>query len=183
MYNELYEAWKREREIPDIQSLSKDFYSRLNEYLAKVKEHSRMLDEKTVRAKILIREVRNVRRMVNELASLRQEKIVRIILKGEAIPADKLTQEEEKLVEGIAPPLESFQTLPKELLSGRLQQESSVLRPKHRVLRFLRETPSIIGADMKAYGPFKPEDVASIPQENARILVKQGVAVEIEVKL
>ena len=183
MYNELYEAWKREREIPDIQSLSKDFYSRLNEYLAKAKEQSRMLDEKTVRAKILIREVRNVRRMVNELVSLRQQKIVRIILTGEALPADKLTQEEETLAKGIAPSFESFQTLPKELLSGRLQQESSTQRPKHRVLRFLKETPSIIGADMKAYGPFKPEDVASIPQENARILVKQGIAVEVDVKL
>jgi DNA replication initiation complex subunit (GINS family) len=35
---------------------------------------------------------------------------------------------------------------------------------------------------MKTYGPFKPEDVASLPQENAKILVKQGVAVEVEAK-
>jgi DNA replication factor GINS len=183
MYNELYLAWKEEKENLGIQLLSKDFYSRLNEYLAKAKEQNRMLDEKTVRAKILIREARNARRMINELVSLRQQKIVRIMQTGEAVPTDKLTQEEETLVKGIAPQLESFQTLPKELLSGHLQQESSTQRPKHRILRFLKETPSIIGADMKAYGPFKPEDVASIPQENARILVKQGVAVEIEVKL
>jgi DNA replication factor GINS len=183
MYDELCQAWKREKENPEIQPLSKDFYTRLNEYLRKAKEESRMLDEKTVRAKILIREAKNVRRMVNELVSLRQQKIVRIMLTGEALTVDRLPQEEEKLVKGIAPPLESFQALPKELLSGRLQQESSAQRPRHAVLRFLIETPSIIGADMKAYGPFKPEDVASIPQENARILVKQGVAVEVEVKL
>lgn len=183
MYNELYGAWKREKENPEIQPLSKDFYLRLNEYLARAKEQSRMLDEKTVRAKILIREARNVRKMVNELVSLRQQKIAGAMLAGEAVPTDRLPQEEEILLKGIAPPFESFQALPKDLLSGRMQQGSSTQRPKHKVLRFLKETPSIIGADMKAYGPFKPEDVASIPQENAKILVKQGVAVEIEVKL
>jgi DNA replication initiation complex subunit (GINS family) len=56
-------------------------------------------------------------------------------------------------------------------------------KPKKRVLRFLQETPSIVGADMKTYGPFLPQDVASLPVENAKVLVKQRVAVEVEVKL
>jgi len=34
---------------------------------------------------------------------------------------------------------------------------------------------------MKTYGPFKPEDIASLPEENARILIKQGAAMEVEV--
>ena len=33
---------------------------------------------------------------------------------------------------------------------------------------------------MKTYGPFIVEDVASLPVENARILVKQGLAVLVE---
>ncbi len=33
---------------------------------------------------------------------------------------------------------------------------------------------------MRAYGPFKPEDIATLPKENARTLIKQGVAVEVE---
>jgi DNA replication factor GINS len=56
-------------------------------------------------------------------------------------------------------------------------------KPKKRVLRFLREVPAIIGADMKSYGPFKPEDVASVPAENAKILIKQGLAAEVEAKI
>jgi len=35
---------------------------------------------------------------------------------------------------------------------------------------------------MKTYGPFKPEDIATLPTENARILIKQGVALEVEAK-
>jgi len=34
---------------------------------------------------------------------------------------------------------------------------------------------------MKTYGPFKAEDVASLPIENANVLVKQGLAEKIEV--
>jgi DNA replication initiation complex subunit (GINS family) len=38
-----------------------------------------------------------------------------------------------------------------------------------------------MGADMKSYGPYAPEDVASLPELNARILIKQGLATLIEV--
>ncbi len=54
---------------------------------------------------------------------------------------------------------------------------------RNRVLRFLKETPVIVGADMKTYGPFQPEDVASVPAENAKVLTRQGIAVEVEVQL
>ncbi|MBC7129615.1 hypothetical protein H5T51_00135, partial [Candidatus Bathyarchaeota archaeon] len=54
-------------------------------------------------------------------------------------------------------------------------------RGKNRIIvRFLKEIPEIVGIDMKSYGPYKPEDVASLPAENAEILIKQGLAVEIE---
>ena len=51
---------------------------------------------------------------------------------------------------------------------------------KRAVLRFLRDVPAIIGADIKTYGPFKAEDVASLPVENAKVLIKQGLAEKIE---
>jgi DNA replication initiation complex subunit (GINS family) len=34
---------------------------------------------------------------------------------------------------------------------------------------------------MKTYGPFMVEDVASVPVENARILIKQGLAEMVDV--
>ena len=47
-------------------------------------------------------------------------------------------------------------------------------------IRFLKDVPTIVGADMKTYGPFKEEDVASLPAENAEVLIKRGVVVEVE---
>ncbi len=52
---------------------------------------------------------------------------------------------------------------------------------KRLTLRFTKNIPAIMGADMKSYGPFAADDVASLPALNAQILVKQGLAVLIEV--
>jgi len=52
---------------------------------------------------------------------------------------------------------------------------------KRSTIRFLKNIPAIMGADMKSYGPFVAEDVASLPPQNAQILVKQGLAVLVEV--
>jgi DNA replication factor GINS len=182
LYNELYEAWKREKENIELQALPKGFYTKLAQYVKKIKEEGRMLDEKTIKAKLLIRESKNVQKMLEELLILRHEKTVNKVLDGETISSEGLTSEEEKLVKEVTPSFESFQTLLKNILFGRLPQIEVKREPKKRVLRFLKEIPAIIGADMKTYGPFKPEDVASLPLENAKILTKQGIAVEVEVK-
>lgn len=183
MYNELYEAWQREKESTEIQPLSKTFYSKLAEYVRKTREESRMIDEKTTRAKLLLSESTNAKKMIKQLILLRREKALRKILAGEILPKESLTQEEEKFVTEVAPAFESFQALTEDIQSGRLPQPQIREKPKKHVLRFVKEIPAIVGADMKTYGPFKPEDIASLPQENAKILIKQGAAVKVEVKL
>jgi DNA replication factor GINS len=81
------------------------------------------------------------------------------------------------------PPLaESYQALFKEVSRGRLPGMKSKKKAKGMVVRFLKEVPEIVGADMKTYGPFKAEDVATLPVENAKALIKQEVAVEVETK-
>jgi DNA replication factor GINS len=182
LYNELYEAWRQEKDSDALQPLPKDFYVKLAEYMRKIREEGRMLDEKTTRARLLMHEAENVRKMIKELVSLRHDKAVQLISMGETAHVEGLTKEEEKLVNDVSPSFELFQGLAKEIEGGRLPQTGRE-KPKKRVLRFLKETPVIIGADMKTYGPFQPEDVASVPAENAKILTKQGIAVEVEVQL
>ena len=50
------------------------------------------------------------------------------------------------------------------------------------VVRFLQDIPEIVGVDLKIYGPYKKEDVGSLPRENAHALIMQGAAMQIEVK-
>ena len=54
---------------------------------------------------------------------------------------------------------------------------------KHRTrmvtVRFLNDVDALTGSDYLAYGPFKEEDVATIPHDNARALVSRGNAVRV----
>ncbi len=181
MYDELFEAWKKEKLNEEIQPLPKDFYTRLAKYVRKIREEQRMLDEKTVKGNLMRKEEENVRKMVEELIQTRYEKIMHLIRKGEIAPMAHLTEEEERWFQDSSLQFDSFKKFSEKILQGRLQKIERKMKDGIIVVRILREIPEIIGVDMKTYGPFKPEDIASLPAENARTLIKQGAAVEVEV--
>lgn len=180
MYEELYEAWRKEKENEEIQELPDDFYVKVARYIKKLREESRMLDEKSVKAKILRRKTENVERMVKELLQLRLEKIVRKALKGEKVSDVVLVREEQPWNRKLASLVREFQSFSNELLRGRLE-EGLEEKPKTVVVRFLKDVPAIVGADMKTYGPFAAEDVATLPFENAEVLIKRGVVERVKV--
>jgi len=182
VYDKLYEAWRKEKENSEIQAIPRDFYARLADYLKKIREESRMLDQKTTKAKLIQHEFENVKRMVGELIRLRRMKALRKTLTGKTVPRDALTEEEEKFYREILPLVESYQIFLKDIQRGRMIRMEREEKPQKMLLRFLQEIPAIVGADMKTYGPFKPEDIATLPVENAKILIKQGTAIEVEVK-
>ena len=149
MYEELYKAWKMEKESREVQALPKDFFTMLTQYVKKLREESRMLDEKTLRAKLLLRESKNVKRLAKELIQLRYDKTVRKIAAGEVVSKECLTDEEERLHGGILPLTESYEAFLKDLLRGRLSTVKKVEKPKQVLVRFLQAVPAIIGSDMK----------------------------------
>jgi DNA replication factor GINS len=182
LYDELYEAWKKEKENVEIQRLPKNFYAKIADYVKKIREERRMLDKKTTKAKLLNREFKSVKTMAEELIRLRYDKALKKSLAREIVPREVLTEEEEKLYGEILPLSEAYQAFLKDILQGRLARIEREEKPKKILLRFVQEIPAIVGSDMKTYGPFEPEDIATLPSENARILIKQGVAAEVEVK-
>jgi len=181
MYDELFEAWRKEKINEEIQPLPKDFYVRLAKYVRKIREEQRMLDEKTVKGSLMKKEEENVKKMTEEIIQIRYEKIMRLARKGETIPITHLTEEEEKMFQEYSLQFDSFKKFAEKILQGRLKKGEAKLKDSLVVVRILREIPEIIGVDMKTYGPFKPEDIVSLPAENARTLIKQGAAMEIEV--
>ena len=106
-----------------------------------------------------------------------------------------LTAEEDRMVETFADFTKTYRKFADDLMQGRTTQIKELDKtpikvitktdtppvPKRSTIRFLKSIPSIMGADMKSYGPFVAEDVASLPPQNAQILIKQGLAVLVEV--
>ena len=72
------------------------------------------------------------------------------------------------------------------ILSSTLNGKSKLLdsvatkhKTKSTVVRFLKEMDQMIGVDLTKYGPFKAEDVATIPYENAQALISKNIATKI----
>jgi len=181
MYAELYEAWKRERVNSELQELPTQFYADAADYLQHLKEEGRMLDKKTARARLLKTEHENVRRMLHEIAELRYSKIIRKMSHEGEAPSTMLP-EEEKTYETLSSCSEKYHNFVEGVLRGHLSESPTEQSRQTEVLRFTKEVPAVIGVDMKTYGPFRTEDVASLPKANSTILIRQGLAERIEVK-
>jgi DNA replication factor GINS len=192
MYSELYAAWKAEFENPALQALPADFYQRVSAYLQQIKAETQTPDNNAVKGSLMERERRNVTRMVKELLRARYKKLLKTVKGGQKLLPDILTNEETEFLTGLLPFAEAYSTFVKSLLQGQTpktptksapEAKPPTPEPQHKrvTVRFVKAIPAIIGSDMKTYGPFQPEDVASVPEQNARILVKQGLAQNVEV--
>ena len=51
----------------------------------------------------------------------------------------------------------------------------------YTLVRFLKNTPPLVGVDLINYGPFEKEDIVNLPQKNAKILIVEKFAEKIEV--
>ncbi len=64
------------------------------------------------------------------------------------------------------------------ILHGRykfIQSVSEEFKTKLVVVRFLHDMDIIMGFDLSNYGPFKCEDIATIPNKNAQVLIDKKI--------
>jgi DNA replication factor GINS len=185
MYKELYAAWRREIEETSLGGLPPDFYNRMADYLRRLNEENKILDKKSLKVNLLALESQNVNRMLKELLHARYKKLVRAITQSQKMPSDLLTVEEVEICKSFVAFSDAYQEFARNLMQGQAVKMDFKVEAqashKRVALRFIKSIPTIIGADMKTYGPYVAEDVASLPVENAKMLVKQGLAVSVEV--
>ncbi len=207
-YKDLYAAWRWETTEASLGGLPPDFYTKIAAYMKRLLEDSG-LDKKTVKVALLDHEAKNVNRMLEELLKARYRKIIKSITKNQRIPNEVLTSEEATMSQTFAGFADAYDKFSKSLLEGqisapkltitqptaqiqsnqespitvRLVESKPIEAPAHKrlTLRFSKPIPAIMGADMKSYGPFAAEDVAALPAVNAKMLVKQGLAILIDV--
>jgi len=180
VYNELYKAWKSEKSSEKAQPLAGDFYRRVQAYLNGLEQDSASLEAHTLQGRLTLKEKEVVTRLLRELKEARLQKLVSITKRQGDMDATGLTDEEKTLVKGIEDSMKAFgQGRNEPARTGDAASEEPI---ELSVVRFLQDIPEIVGTDLKIYGPYKKEDVGSLPNQNARALVMQGAAKEIEVR-
>lgn len=181
MYAALYESWLRENEEKELQPLPKDFYAQVSVYRNGLREKLKTSDEKSLETRLLRLEDEKSGYLLRELMSLRLRKVVNLSLENKTIKVADLTVEEEKLYLQIKNVAEDAKRMLDVALQGvPLEKPCDIDLERRWIIRFLKETPAIVGADMKVYGPFEAEDVASLPPQNAEGLIKHGVCKRID---
>jgi len=183
MYRKLYEAWGSEAETTTLQPLTKGFYPKIREYLKGLEAELKLLDVKSMKFRLKEQELNQASRLARMLIEMRLKKMASFgKIQEESDDSKNLAEEEKALHNQIAETFKSLESFASEILEARMPKPPPKDRP-HRVtvMRFLRETPAIIGANMKSYGPFEEGDVASMPAENIEGLIKHGLAKKVEI--
>lgn len=184
MYNRLYRAWRKEKlESKDLQPLEPKFFAEMSQYVKKMREELRMLDEKTLQYRILTMELEKAQTLVSSIMQARLQKLIDLIFYDGNAPQAHLTSEEAVIYRNLLLVFEQYRLLGRRVLEGRSTEPSAEVRPQSEkiLVRFMTKIPSVVGVDMKTYGSFEPEDIAALPRENAEALIRQKAAAKIEV--
>jgi DNA replication initiation complex subunit (GINS family) len=185
-----------ERMHAKLQKLDKDFYDKVENSIKNL--HSRYLElmEKgeLTRAGVLLGELENIKAVITDIYEIRERKIVLGALnyarRGDSSQMENLLEQEKIMFNKITEQLGKNR---KEILENLLSdkpikkvQDSGLQRKIEFPLitvRILEDLPPLVGIDGKIYGSFRKEDIASLPEPNARALISRGAAEEIRVSL
>ena len=179
----------KEVEIATLQSISLDTYQNI----AIVLESLRGQRYEGVEEKIRDRMVDMICNSAEILLETRYRKLLEQQQAGESalhstinagVDYSKLTEEEKYILDGQKESDKRRMAVLAATLRGRpkvLESISARIRFKQVVVRFIKPMEQFIGTNMTKYGPFLQEDVAVIPFENARSLIENGEAVEIQI--
>lgn len=196
-YTRLHEAWEREINRKELQNIPDGFLHEMKEYINQLNKTS--IDAGTLSGNLTQTERKYANQMLRELTEKRLNKIIQSELDGLPINAQAMTPEEQRLHSNIRQLLVDYRQ-GSEISSSTIYEEEAKTTPvipktaAHEkrfektetdliLVRFLKPLPAIMGIDMKAYGPFEPEELATIPRLNAENLIKRGIAKRVEVNI
>jgi DNA replication factor GINS len=184
LYNELFSRWKDENNNKELNPIPRDYYRRVGEQIRRLRDLLPQLDQKSTKSVLLRMEIEQTRKILRDLVTTRRLKILEFASEGKTVSIEDLTREDEVLYRNILSAINSYDKETKRSFEGDIEHNNLVEEdtPKRILVRFLRDIPAIVGSDMRTYGPFKIEDVATLPVENATALMKQGFAIEVEAR-
>ena len=182
LYTTLYQLWETEKEQLELQPLNRTFFQDLSQYVKTIREELQALDEKTWKTELLHEEQKRIKTLLSDLTITRFQKMLDAVKAERELTSDQLTTEEQYSYNALQLIWKHLQTVISDILRGRspsIPGDLSMKKPKRLLIRFLQAIPAIVGPDMKTYGPFNEEDVAYLPTENAEVLIKRNIAIEV----
>ncbi|MFP3132501.1 MAG: hypothetical protein RXO71_02330 [Nitrososphaeria archaeon] len=134
------------------------------------------LTASTEEAKLAAKELRkNITELVNALMQIRVRKMFNTLLKGGTIEVDEY---EKPVVPLLVKFVSQFNELRFYIVEGKTKELEHFYKDAPTVyylVQFLSPTDKFMGSDLIEYGPFEAGDIATLPQENAKILIEKNI--------
>jgi DNA replication initiation complex subunit (GINS family) len=158
-YADLEKAYRGERASPILQKIPGGFYADARKLAVSpdIGEYKDMVAE-----------------ILEKLYYQRINKIIHYAGRAtpETKPPENMVAEEAELYAAIVVAVVENKAL---VLDKPLEVEEEVRKPTLKV-RMKQALPTIVGSDLREYGPFREDDVVELPEDSARLLIERDAA-------
>ena len=170
----LHNTVLHETENDSILEINPNFYRNLANFIGNLKKQEFDGIENKIKNTMI--------EMVTELTSLLIQIRLDKISKTSDLEISYLLDEEKFILDSQEDQRERIEMILSATINGKskfLESLAQNHKTKKIVIRFLNEVDEIVGADLEKYGPFKTEDIATIPYENAQALISKNIATKV----
>ena len=172
--NTLHNTILRETENDSLLEIKPNFYRNLSDFIGNLRKQEFDGVENKIKDAMI--------EMASELTSLLIHIRLEKISNSDDFDISYLLDEEKFILDSHEEQNERTEMILSATINGKskfLESLAENHKIKKVVIRFLSEVDEIIGADLEKYGPFKIEDIATIPYENAQALIAKNIATKV----
>lgn len=186
----LRDILRKERKMDELIELEDNFYLKIGKYIRDLEEEIKEKEDENKR-EMLKDEKESALTFVEKTFERRTGKILRLAslsLKGLNVDENNMTSEEKNIFSSLSKQLKKGRKRIKQTIFSDEIKEKSKSKEKEKfnsskkpftVVRVLENFPKFIGSDERSYHLSK-EDVVSLPEEDAKVLLKREIAQKIE---
>ena len=172
--NSLHNTVLRETENDSLLEIKPNFYRNLSDFIGNLRKQEFDGVEDKIKDTMI--------EMASELTSLLIQIRLEKISNSNDFDISYLLDEEKFILDSHEEQNERTEMILSATINGKskfLESLAENHKIKKVVIRFLSEVDEITGADLEKYGPFKAEDIATIPYENAQALITKNIATKV----
>ena len=181
IYEQVLNAWKRERLSSTLLDLDTDFYVKCREYMTHLETQAKNDNDELV-SKLFNKRWTRVSYLINDFLTLRMQKQIRDILSGSDF-TKKLPIEEIDLNKILQSQLASFRDKVLGIETNvEIANIDDTVEEGYSLAVFTQnENQESVGLDLNTYGPFEKGDLAIIPKVNVRNYLLRSKIEEIDI--
>ncbi|MEM3432080.1 MAG: hypothetical protein QXF86_03420 [Candidatus Bilamarchaeaceae archaeon] len=162
-YMLLRDIQQKEINSPKLSQVDGDFYKKLSTFIEQKK-----CEAFSSNSIMKIREYENIQKIVAAIKEKREEKILLMALRGEKING-YITTEEKELFDKVQNALSEFRKIVNENVVKQCEET-------HLKVKIIKDIEAYKGLDGNTYGPYKQDEIVSLPKEEVEWLIKAKMA-------